>query len=272
MRNFLRPFLLSVIATALVVAATVRAAEPPPAGAVLLRDNDEAYRKAEAKEQTLDGMLERVETSGRVGPVGRFNLYQLKYDGADGKPMVRELHVPAKAYLLASHVGKKVRVQGKLVDGTEDGKKYTELWPAWLAPLTAEIADRPAADGVFARCDWQPDEARIRGQRNYVFRDGEQLAKAMRVTGPAAADTATTLLARRLRLPVIDWSKHMVICVCAGLQPNTEGLSIMTVAESSGRLRVSYRLTPSPGGGFGYPAQTAVVLRSSSQIEFEKEK
>jgi hypothetical protein len=156
------------------------------------------------------------------------------------------------------------------VEGTEDGKKYTELWPAWLAPLTGELADRPAADGIFARCDWQPEEARVRGQRNYVFRDGEQLAKAMRVTGPSAAETATTLLARRLRLPIIDWNKHMVICVCAGLQPNADGLSIIKVADSSGRMRVSYRISPSPGGGFGYPAQTALVVRSGSAIEFEK--
>lgn len=267
MSTFGRVCLLACVAVLPCVAA-----EPAPPGAVMVLDKDEAYKKSEAKEQTLDGMLERIETTGRVGPVGRFNVYQLKYDGPDGKPVTRELHAPGKAYLLASHVGKKVRVLAKLVEGTEDGKKYAELWPAWAAPLSGEIAERPAADGIFARCDWQPDEARVRGQRTYVFRDGEQLAKAMRITGPSASETATALLATRLRLPAIDWSKHMVICVCAGLQSNVEGLAIVKVGETSGKLRVNYRMTPANTTGFGFPAQTALVLRSASPVDFEKEK
>lgn len=247
---------------------------PPRPGVLSLLDKDERYRKAAAAEVTLDGLVERTPAPGRAGAASRFNAFRLRYRDAAGKEVVRELHVPGKAYLLSSHLGKKVRVRGKLVATNADGKTYHELWPAWLEPLTKALAERPAADGIFARCDWQPEEARAWGTRNYVFRAGEEVARAMRLTGPSAAETATALLAQRLRLPAIDWRKQMVVCVSAGLQgPAVEGLVIVRAAGQGGVLRISYRLVPGRGGnlGFGYPAQAALVPRSGDAVRFEQE-
>jgi hypothetical protein len=173
---------------------------------------------------------------------------------------------------MAEHLGKKVRVAGKLADTKVESAVVRELWPAWLQPLTGPLALAPGPDGIYARCDWQPEEARARGAREYLFRTPEQLASAMRVSGASAAQTATGLLARRLNLPALDWDKQMVICVSAGLQgPTVEGLAITSVKEEGGFLRVKYRLLPGKGSGFGYPAQTVLVRRSTAEVRFEQE-
>jgi hypothetical protein len=248
-------------------------AEEMPPGALELLAKDNVYVKAAGPAASFDGILERTPSAGRLDSATRFNVYRLRYNDA-GKEQHRELYVPGKAYLLASHLGKKVRVHGKAVDTKADGKVYAELWPAWLVPLTGELARTPGSDGVFVRGDWQPDEARVRGTRTYVVRSGEQLAGLLRVKGSTAGEAATEMLAQKLRVPAIDWEKQMVVCVSAGLQgPAVEGLTIIKVAESDGVLRVSYRLVPAKreGLGFGYPSQTALVKRYEGEVRFEQE-
>jgi len=166
-----------------------------------------------------------------------------------------------------------VRVLGKLIETKADGKVYQELWPAWMEPLTRDLTAAPGADGVFARCDWQPDEARARGVRRYVFRSGEELAKAMRISGSSAGDTASRLMAQRLRVPAIDWRKHMLVCVSAGLQTAAvEGLRIVGATERDGGTHIMYRLLPGKGDGFsfGYPAQAALVPRREGTVKFDR--
>ena len=98
-------------------------ADAPPGALVLLADATE-YKQAAETAQMLDGLLERTPTTGTLGAATRFNAYRLRYTDAAGKEQVRELHAPGKAYLLASHLGKKVRVHGKAVDTKADGKTY----------------------------------------------------------------------------------------------------------------------------------------------------
>src|SRR5262249_10680791 len=115
--------------------------------------------------------------------------------------------------------------------------------------------------------------ARVRGERRYVFRSGEELAKAMRLSGPSAGETATRLLARRLRVSAIDWRKHMLVCVSAGLQTSAgEGLRIVWAADRGGRTRIMYRLVPGKSGGFsfGYPAETALMPRHDGTVKFDR--
>src|SRR5207248_3226632 len=122
--------------------------------------------------------------------------------------------------------------------------------------------------------DWQPEEARKRGSQQFVFRSADQLAVAMRVRGPSAGETSSNLLARRLNVPAIDWEKQMIVCVSAGFQgPAIEGLAITSVKEMGDTLQVRYRLMPAKegGAGFGYPAQSVLVKRSSAEVRFEQE-
>jgi hypothetical protein len=247
-------------------------AAEPPTGAVKLLLGTEEYTKADGREATLDGLLERTPTTGRAGGSARFNIFRLRFQDAEGKAAVRELHLEDKAYLVASQVGKKVRVHGKLMDIKAESAVIAELWPAWLQPLSGPLV--LGVDGIYARSDWQPEEARKRGTRQFVFRSGEQLAEAMRISGSSASQTATTLLAQRLRVPAIDWEKHMLVCVSAGLQTGTvEGLAIVKVKEEGGVLRVAYRLISGKGAGigFGYPAQTVLVNRFAGEVRFEQE-
>jgi hypothetical protein len=247
------------------------AAEPPTGAVKLLLGTDE-YKKGDGREATLDGLLERTPTTGRAGGGARFNVFRLRFQDTEGKESVRELHLEDKAYLVASQVGKKVRVHGKLMDIKAQSAVIAELWPAWLQPLTGPLV--LGVDGIYARSDWQPEEARKRGTRQFVFRSGEQLAEAMHVSGSSAPQTATSLLAQRLRVPSIDWDRHMLICVSAGLQGGSvEGLAIVRVKEESGILRVAYRLISGKGAGigFGYPAQTILVNRFAGEVRFEQE-
>ena len=155
------------------------AAEEPaaPKPVVLLAGTDE-YKAAKATEAVYEGVIENNPGDGTVGKPTRFNAFRFKGKDADGKEFVRELYVPGKAFLLASYVGKRVRVTGKFADTPADGKVYAELWPAQLEEATAVAAAPPAADGVHGRCGWQPDEARRFGQRVLVYRDGRELAAA----------------------------------------------------------------------------------------------
>src|SRR5262245_14758653 len=129
----------------LLAALTLAPAAPPEV--LRLGEKEEWYQKAPEKEVTLDGMVERTPTSGRTHIPGRFNLYRFRYNAPDGKQEVRELYVPGKAYLLAGHVDKKVRVKGKLVDFKAGEKTLPEIWPATFEPLTGELAALPGADG-----------------------------------------------------------------------------------------------------------------------------
>ncbi len=248
--------------------------EGVPSGATKLLAGEDLYKKAGGSEVLLDGTVERTPTTGRPLGTARFNVFRLRYQDSTGKEDVRELYVPEKAVLVSSHLGKKVRLAGKPIETKTDSGTIKEFWPAWMQPLTGPLAVAPGTDGVFARCDWQPEEARKRGSRQFVFRTAEQLAVAMRVTGPSASETASNLLARRLNVPAIDWEKQMIVCVSAGFQgPAIEGLAIASVKEAGDTLQVRYRLLNAKGGGagFGYPAQSVLIKRSSAEVRFEQE-
>lgn len=260
-----------MIATLVCLLPLVPAADRP--AVVRLLAGTELYRQAAGAEVVVEGLVERVETSGRVEPAGRFNLYRLRYRDDQGREAVRELHVPDRAHLLAGHVGKQVRLRGKMQDIQEKGKVFKEFWPAELEPLTGPRPLLPGKDGVIARCDWQPDEARRAGERSYIIRDSQTLAKLMRIQGQTASQRSAELLAQRLKVAKIDWDKHMLVCVCAGLQaPPAQVLRVTGVRKVNGELQVSWMLTPEKDGltGFGCPAETVLVERFPGPVRVEK--
>lgn len=249
-------------------------AEEPPAGATRLLAGDDLYKKAAAGEVLLDGTVERTPTTGRPLGAERFNVFRLRFQDTTGKEDVRELYVPDKAYLISSHLGKKVRLAGKLVETKLDGGTAREIWPAWMQPLTGPLALAPGADGVYRRCGWQPEAARKRGSSQFIYRTPGQLASAMRISGSTAGESASNLLARQFNVPSIEWEKQMVVCVSAGLQATgVEELAITSVKEEGDVLRVRYRLLMGKGIGLalGYPAQSVLVKCSMAEVRFEQE-
>src|SRR5271168_3281605 len=92
-----------------------------PKPVVLLAGTDE-YKAAKGTEAVYEGVVDNNPGDGAVGKPTRFNAFRLTGKDAAGKEFVRELYVPGKAFLLASYVGKPVRITGKFADTAADGK------------------------------------------------------------------------------------------------------------------------------------------------------
>jgi len=244
------------------------AAEPAPPGTIVLLAGQAAYRDLKSPELVYEGLLQRNAGTGKLG--GHFQPYRLACQDGAGKPLLYDLNVPEKAHLLAGLVGQQIRITGKLVPIAIEGKTIQVLWPARLTRTTIPLADRPGGDGIYARSYWQPDEARQRGSRQYVFRDGEQLARALKLTGSASAQTATTLLAKNLGVAEIDWKKHMLVSVCAGLRTEIERLVITKAHVQEDQLTISYKMVAA-AAGFGYPAETVLLDRFAGTVRFVEE-
>ena len=241
---------------------------------VLLAGSDE-YKAAKATEAVYEGVVENNPGDGAVGKPTRFNAFRLKGKDAAGKEFIRELYVPGKAFLLASYIGKRVRVTGKFAETAADGKVYQELWPAQLEEAVVVTATPPkATDGVHARCVWQPDEALKFGKRVSIYRNGKELVKALRLSGEGTEETANTLMAQKLGTPAIDWTKQMVVAVSAGLHGGeVDHLKVTRVETKDKTMTIYYQLPTlanSPGG-FGYPAETVLVDRFDGPVRAEEE-
>jgi hypothetical protein len=248
---------------AVLFAAALMPAAPEP---LILQADQKDYQALTGAETSHEGVLERNAGTGKLG--GRFNAYRLATKGPADKPLLLELVVTARAHLLAGHVGRRVRIMGKLAD--------QELWPGRLELLDPVVTVAPPAapgiKGVHAQCLWQPEEARRRGTRPFIFLDGTQLAKGMRMSGPTAAQTATEMLARQLGVPAIDWKRHMVVTVAAGLRgPEAERLAVTGVEVVQGTLKISYKLQGGTTGGIGYPAATVLVDRLEGPVQLHEE-
>ena len=246
--------------------------EPAAAKPVVLLAGTDEYKAAKGAEAVYEGVVENNPADGTVGKPTRFNAYRFRGKDGDGKEFVRELYVPGKAFLLGAFVGKRVRVAGKFVDAAADGKVYAELWPARVEETAVAVAP-PLPDGVHARCGWQPDEARRVGQRVLVYRDGRELAQALRLSGDDAEAAAAEMMARKLDMRAIDWSKDMLVTVAAGLRgADVDRLAVTRVEVKDKTTTVFYRLSAAPGaGGFGYPAETVLVDRTDGAIRAEEE-
>ncbi len=256
-----------------VILESVPAPEEPTAAkpVVLLAGTDE-YKAAKGTEAVYEGVVENNPADGTVGKPTRFNAYRFTGKDADGKEFVRELYVPGKAFLLGSFVGKHVRVTGKFVDATADGKVHLELWPAQVEEMAIAVAP-PLPDGVHARCGWQPDEARKIGKRVLVYRDGRELAQALRLSGDDTEAAATELMTQKLDVRAIDWNKQMVVTVAAGLRgADVDRLAVTRVEVKDKSMTVFYRLSADRGvGGFGYPAETVLVDCMDGAVRAEEE-
>ncbi len=245
--------------------------EPPPKP-VVLSDGTDEYKTAKGAEAVYEGVIENNPAGGTVGKPTRFNAFRFQGKDADGKGFVRELYVPGKAFLLASYVGKRVRITGKFADTAADGKVYAELWPAQLEEEA--VGATPALpDGVLGRCGWQPEDARKVGMRVLVYHNGHELAGELRLSGDAVDAPASDLMTRRLNGPAIDWNKEMLVTIAAGLcGADVDRLAVTRVEVKEKIMTVFYRLSGGPVlGGFGYPAETVLVDRFDGVVVAEEE-
>jgi hypothetical protein len=153
------------------------------------------------------------------------------------------------------------------------------------APAPAPMnPDAPGPDGVFARCAWQPAGALQVGEKQYVFRDGKQVADAMKLKGDTAAETAAAQLAQRLNVKGIDWQKQMVVTVAAGLKGgDADRLRVTRAVRKDQTLTIYYTLrveqpppddkpmSPPQATGFGCPAETVLVPRFDGTVKVQRE-
>jgi hypothetical protein len=261
-------------ATAWIWCATLAALAPLPESkpdVLVLFAADPEYRAARGTESTYEGTLQFHREPGRT------EHYRLLGQDGVGKPVVQELYLPKRASELAVHVGQRVRIVGKVLSVEIDGKAREQLWPARLERLVAAGSGEAGVGGVFARCFWQPAGARKVGKTTVVYRNGQQLAQALKIEGATAAASASTEMAQKLGVPEIDWQKQMVVCVAAGLcGPDVTRLRVTRLAVKVSELTVFYKLEKNGkddplAGGFGYPAETVLVNRVEGGVRFEQE-
>lgn len=227
-------------------------------GPLRLFQGDPRYLAAGGIETTYEGTLER-----QPGAPGRYRLAGRER----GERVVWVLTLPEGPDRLEDLVGQKMRVFGKL-----SGLAPTTLWPASIELLGPPV--RIPVDGVLARSDWQPSEARMQGVRHYTFRDATQLAKAMGLITGEVEKTANTNMSKLLGVEAIDWDHQMVVIVCAGLQGgDIERLRITRVERGADAVTIFYKLekSPMPRGGFSYPAETVLVTRRDGPVRFVDE-
>jgi hypothetical protein len=244
----------------LTVPLTAAWAPAPSSTLVLLAGNPE-YEALKASEQRFEGTLQAAPGSTDR----KAALYQLLIREVGAAPVVRALHLPGKVHLIEPHAGKRVRITGKLVRDARGDR----LWPGRLEPIHPP---RMGGDGILARTWWQPASALRRGASHAVYRGGDELARDMGVNGATADETATQLLAKRLEVEAIDWSKHMVVRVSAGLVLGGVRLEITGITREKKALVVTYRLVDSGDrvAALGYPAEAALVKRQDGPVRFEK--
>jgi hypothetical protein len=152
------------------------------------------------------------------------------------------------------------------------------------APMNPPIT--PGVDGVVARCTWQPAAAMRVGEKQYIFREGKQLAAVMQLKATGDVDvTATNLLAKQLRVENIDWKKQMVVTIAAGLRgADADRVAVTRIAQKDQTLTIYYTLyvdrPPQPGDnpmsppkatGFGCPAETVLINRFDGPIKIQRE-
>jgi len=226
----------------------------------ILFGEDADYRAAVAIESRYEGTLEFLPVPG--GP-GRFRFIVPE---GEGKIQTHELLVPRRTADLGAFVGQSVRITGKLTD--------KGLWPGKIE--RRQVVGNPGRDGILARTPWQPAAARkiSRPAQTFLVRSGEQAAALLPLRGTTPAAAATELLARELRVPEIDWTRQMVVCVSVGLRTDVESLIIRRIVVRDDVLHVIYQLKRVPAGmsaGFGYPAETVLIPRFDGTIRFEEE-
>lgn len=107
-------------------------APPPAGGAVELFGGEGWYKSQEGPEQEFEGLLVKLPAAGQPTIYMRFNPFRLKMDKSQ-----RELYAGGKPAILEPFVGKRVRIAGKAVDTTVEGKTFYEIWPARLTVLAA---------------------------------------------------------------------------------------------------------------------------------------
>ncbi len=231
----------------------------PMKGSVEVLAGEAEYRKLALAETTTEGVLERLPAPKVGAPASRW-AYRLKMQPGGRDAMI---HAPGKAHLLEPLVGKRVWATGKEVAG--------DLWLGRVEPWKV-LRPAPDARGVLARCAWSPNATLPLGPTHAIVRDGAELARIMRVNGLSAEKTATALLARRMSVTEIDWKKHMVVSVSAGLKPGLDQLTITAATVRDGTLTVAYRLSRGPGGGgFGYATETVLVPRHAGAVRLRQE-
>jgi hypothetical protein len=244
--------------SALLLLAT-GAAVPQPPSVTLLAGTPE-YRALKGPEQAFAGTLRR--TPDGMG-------YVLETPDPFGPPRSRvDLYAPGKAHLLDARVGEFVRLTGKL-----DAGNPAKLYPARLERVGK--GDRTGSDGVIARLPYAliggvPVVARTVFTGAYL--SGEQVAAVLRIDGPTRGETATRWLQARMQVPHIDWGKHSVVAVRAGLVAAPRKLVIARVQKEDRTLIVYWDWVMAAGteSGIQMAGEMALVPRHDGPIVFRR--
>lgn len=236
------------------------------AGASELFRNADWYKKADAKEQILEGIVKLAPGNGKIGLPERYCTFRLVVMEKRG-PVSKPIYTGGHDELLAPYVGHLVEIVGKVVAVEVDGEKREEVWPAEItgtsiSKLLGKLEIQARTNG------WKPRAGTDTKPKAFVIRSSQELA---RLAGLKQADIATKNLARLLGVPTIDWEWQMILCVTGGRQSSRKEVDIYRIVISESNADVYWRLVPSAsrsGRYDPYPALTVLVPRIDATIRF----
>lgn len=175
------------------------------------------YDQNPAKAQTIEGILDYMAGSGRIGvPAGYAPFRVVRKDAETGKVQQFIVHAPGSESVLAMNVGQRVKLEGKVVVKGEGATQQEQVWIGTLNTLG------PAPVNVFTELKFiarsnniSPTSSQIGTSiATMVMRSGKDAAKAIvNGQGPDAEKTANLYLAERFGVKAIDWKTQMVIYI-----------------------------------------------------------
>lgn len=236
------------------------------------------YQQAPEAEIEFEGKLDFNLGDGRLGLPSRFGTFRI-IGVEDGKPVSRRIYAGDREYLLASLVGKRVRLLGKVVQRESDGEKFVEFWPGKVVLVLGDAGEAIGEVKVFARTSrWLPARRTVQPQM-FVIRDAATLAQVSGMAGSGAEAAAEKSLCQLLEIKPgttgvtnIDWKRQMVLVISGGIQPSGGAkveVTRLTLQEKG--LDVTWKLVGQAGGVGLPPTETLLVPRFEGEIRFFRE-
>lgn len=236
------------------------------------------YDQETTKSQNLEGILDYIAGSGRIGvPAGYAPFRVVFKDAATGKVVQYVVHAPGFETLLAFNVGQRVKVDGKVLAKGEGDAKRQELWIGTMQALGAAPLNVFTELKPIARTNrFQPQSMQVGSDAGkLIMRNGKDAAKAIGLSPnePESERVATDHLTKLFTVKSIDWKTQMVIYVGNVYQPRMRltKIEITRIDVNEKGATVFWKSEEGLRQVSPYVSDTILIPKVDGEITFKQE-